>query len=155
MRIKLVLLLSLICWSCGDQKIDTTKAKAEMEAREIKKVSDAAISEKAMETGLELVKTFTVDNDNGRIQVDFGSDTLYQKSYYLFDQVNALEGKELQLFQAYDYNAKNNLESSPNLQKLEDGKVLLYTAPLFIDDSLKGMWSVKLSRRQLVLSIKN
>ena len=142
-----------LLWSCGDQKIDTTKAREEMESREIKVVSDAQIIEQAMKLGGEVAEKFQVSETEEGFEVAFGTDSTYQSSFYLFDEANELSGKELQLFQAYNYNRKNGIASEPNVQKLEEGKTLLYTKPMSFKDSTIGMYSIKFSRKQIVLSI--
>ncbi len=152
-KFSLLALSSFILWSCGDQKIDTTKAREEMEAREIKVVSDAQIIEQAMKLGGEVAEKFQVNETEEGFEIDFGADSVYQKAFYFFDEANELSGKELQLFQAYNYNRKNGITSEPNVQKLEDGITLLYTSPMQLGDSTIGMYSIKFSRKQIVLSI--
>lgn len=149
------ILFPLLLSSCGDQKIDTTAARKEMEAREIKVVSDAQIIEQAMKLGNEVSKQLKVSLSKTEYFIELGKDTTYQRNYYLFARPNELEGKELQLFQAYDYNRKNGISSDPNIQKLDDGKTLLYTKPMTFGDSTIGMWSIRFSRKEIVLSIDN
>lgn len=149
------LLFQLFLLSCGNQKIDTTAAREEMEAREIKVVSDAQIIEQAMKLGSELSSAFLAEENDGEFSFDLGSDTTYEKAYYLFEETNNLEGKELQLFEAYNYNRNNGMKSEPNVQKLENGTLLLYTSPIIYKDSTLGMWSIKFSRKEIVLSIED
>ncbi len=40
---------------------------------------------------------------------------------------------ELSLLEAYEYNAENGIESEPNIQKTENGEVLLYTKAIKIE----------------------
>lgn len=148
-----LMIISTFLVSCGDQKIDTTKAREEMEAREIKVVSDAQIIEQAMKLGNEVSNQLKLFSTENGFTFDLGNDTIYQKNYYLFDSSYNLRDKELQLFQAYNYNRKNGIKSEPNVQKLEEGKTLLYTTPIQHGDSVIGMWSIKFSRKEIVLSI--
>ena len=148
-------LFPLILYACGDQKIDTTAAREEMEAREIKVVSDAQILEQATKLGQQLSAEFEVKSSDHGIEFSFGPDTIYQKAHYLFGESNKLSGKELELFKAYDYNRKNGIRSEANIQKLDDGKILLYNSPIQFGDSTIGIWSIKFSRKEIVLSIKN
>lgn len=154
----LLLLFSL--YSCGDQKIDTTKARQEMEDREIKVVSDAEIVERAMEIGLNISKDFSIQvvpeplSETLVLNTDFGTDSLYQKHRYFFDDPEDLSGKALQVFEAYRYNRENSIVSEPNLQKLNDGKVLYYTTPMYADSVIVGMWAIEIPRKRVVLSIK-
>ena len=150
-----VALIPMLLFACSDQKIDTTKAREEMEAREIKVVSDAQILEEAMKLGAKLSEQFSISETKDSLSFNLGTDTVHQKAYYLFDEPNELNGKEEQLFEAYAYNKKNGLASEPNIQKLENGTVLLYTRPMVYKDSTIGMWSIKLNRKDIVLSIHN
>jgi len=43
-------------------------------------------------------------------------------------------GMEIELLDAYKYNAENDIANRPNIQKIEDGKVLLYTKAIVIKD---------------------
>ena len=153
--LSIAVLLPLFLYSCGDQKIDTTAAREEMEAREIKVVSDAQILEQATKLGKELSAEFKVISSDQGIEFSFGKDTIYQKAHYLFGESNTLTGKELELFKAYDYNTKNGIASEVNVQKLDEGKTLLYNSPIQLGDSTIGIWSIKFSRKEIVLSIKN
>ena len=46
------------------------------------------------------------------------------------------DSAEEQILEAYEYNAENGLKSDPNLQKLENGEVLLYTKAIVISGGL-------------------
>lgn len=78
-------------------KIDTTQARKEMEAREIKVVSEAQILEETMRLGKGLVRSFKVNSLTTEpglsIGVDYGNDTLWEKTYYLFDHTYDLGEK--------------------------------------------------------------
>ncbi len=154
---KNLLILILICavWSCGDDKIDTARAKAEMEAREIKKVSEAEIVSEALRLGRELTGSFTLNyTEESNLIIDTGSDTTFIKTHYVLNEENSLEGKALGIFKAYEYNLKNGITSEDIVQKLEDQNTFLYTAPSFIGDKNIGVWAIEFSRRDLVLNIK-
>lgn len=154
----LVLLFTL--YSCGDQKIDTTKAREEMEDREIKVVSDAEIVERAMEIGMSVSEDFVLEvvpeplSGTLVLNTEFGPDSLYQKHRYFFDDPEDLSGKALQVFEAYRYNRENDIVSEPNLQKLDDGRLLYYTTPMYADSLIVGMWAIEIPRKKVVLSIK-
>lgn len=148
--------------SCGDQKIDTTQAKAEMEAREIRIVSDAKIQEEAMAIGDRISATFRLSaipepiSDTYVLNIRYGPDSLFVKDHYFFDEPRDLSGKALQVFQAYLYNSDNGIKSEANLQKLGNGQILLYTKPMIANDTTAvGMWTIEIPRKAVVLSIKN
>lgn len=44
--------------------------------------------------------------------------------------------EELPLLEAYEYNAENGVKSDPNIQKFENGEVLLYTKPIVIPNGM-------------------
>ena len=69
--------------------------------------------------------------------------------------LKTLNGKALQVFEAYLYNRENDIESEPNLQKINNGIVLYYTTPMYADSVIVGMWAIEIPRKNVVLSIKN
>lgn len=148
-------LLMFCLLGCGDQKIDTTKAREEMEAREPKKVSDAQILDQAMKVGNEIAQSFKVTESDKGLVFSLAERANLKTGYYLFGEANDLNGKAKQLFEAYEYNRNNNLKSEANVQPLDEGKTLLYTQPIIYNDSTLGMWSILFSRKEIVLSIKN
>ena len=143
--------------SCNNQKIDSSKARAEMETREIKVISDAQIIDVAKKIGDRVSKTFSYpayDSIDGLwvYRPYFGSDSLFQKDYYLFDDPKELQGKALAVFEAYQYNRDHGLEPFSNVQKLDNGRTLFYTAPMILGDtSFIGIWTVKIPRKYIVL----
>lgn len=148
--------------SCGDQKIDTTQAKAEMEAREIRIVSDAKIQEEAMAIGDKVSERFSLSaipepvSDTYVLNIRYGQDSIFVKDHYFFDDPRDLSGKALQVFEAYLYNSDMDLESEANVQKLGNGQMLLYTKPMIANDTTTvGMWTIEIPRKTVVLSIKN
>lgn len=157
-RISTLLLIVLLLNSCGDQKIDTARAKAEMDAREIKKVSEAEIVTEAMRLGRKVSKSFQVEiskeGDNKFKSVVFEKKGSFEADHYFLDQPNDLEGKALAIFQAYQYNAENNIESEDIVQKLEDGDTFLYSKPSELNGKLVGVWTILFQRKDLVLNIK-
>lgn len=145
----LITLSFLLVNACGDQKIDTEKAKAEMKAREIKKVSDAEILEKAMEIGNELAKDFSYSTDATVLETG----ARFSSKLYLFD--SEASGKTQQILAAYKYNAANDIASEPNVQVLEDPTIILYSKPAFNQANVPiGMWAIELPRKEVVLSIE-
>lgn len=152
-------LATFFCFfACTDQKIDTTLARKEMEAREIKVVSEAQIMRETMRLGKELIRSFEVQALNAtediRYKVDYGSDTLWEKTFYLFEQTYDLEGKRFEVFDAYKYNWEEGLPSEPNVQKLAGGTQLLFTAPMMNEGKTIGMWAITFPRKEVVLGIE-
>ncbi|OEK07112.1 hypothetical protein [Roseivirga misakiensis] len=147
--------------SCGNEKIDTASAKAEMDAREIRIVSDAEIQEEAMKMGDQISSDFSLSaipepiSDTYVLNIRYGTDSIYVKDHYFFDDPRDLSGKALDIFEAYLYNSEAGLVSEANVQKIEDGKVLLYTKPMIANDTTAvGMWTIEIPRKNVVLNIK-
>ena len=153
-KLLILFLLGVAC-SCGDDKIDTAKAKAEMEAREIKKVSEAEIVEEAFRLGRELKTPFEIKIDsNGFYSVYLGQDEKISKAHYFLDSTYRLKGKALGIFEAYQYNLENGINSEDIVQKLDDKDTFLYTSPSFFNDQNVGIWAIRFSRKELVLNFE-
>ncbi len=157
-----IICAALFVFACGDQKIDTSKAKAEMEAREIKKVSEAQILEEAMKLGRKISADFHLSarpdakSETYIFNISYGPDSLFEKDHYFFDDPRDLEGKALQVFEAYLYNSNHGIRSEENLQSLESDRTLLYTKPMLANDTTEvGMWAIKIPKKTVVLNIKN
>ena len=151
----LVLLFALV--SCGDQKIDTTAARKEMEAREIKVIPEAKILSRALELGDSLINTMMIDSVQSvysqRKEWDIDGSKIVLSAYSLTG-INTFEEIESKVYQAYEYAAKNGVEADANIQKLSE-QSLLYNAPIMDDGKIVGMWSLHLPRKHIVLSIDN
>lgn len=118
--------------SCSDQKIDTTKAREEMESREIRRVTDGEIVKKAFEMGAS-------EDVKGQ--------------FVAIDSIDQFSGKTFEVLDAYAYNYENDLESEPSVQILEGDTVLLYAQPQEIEGR-KGVLIKMLSKKDLILNMK-
>lgn len=49
---------------------------------------------------------------------------------------NSPDKEEFPLLDAYEYNAENQIKSDPNIQKIQNGEVLLYTKPIQIGNGM-------------------
>lgn len=58
--------------------------------------------------------------------------SIRRTSYRARNQNNLPTEEESQILDAYQYNAENGIENEPNIQKIEDGDVLLYTKAIVI-----------------------
>ncbi len=158
-NVKLFVLVAFIfLFSCGDKKVDTTAAREEMEAREIKVVPEAKVIERALQLGDSLVAKMNQDSamtQSGDVYQSWNmSGTKISSTAYLMFKTYAMGEKETEVFQAYEYSAKNSIEVEPNIQTLPEAMVL-YNAPIIENDKLVGMWSIHLPRKYIVLSIKD
>lgn len=147
----------LVLLSCSDGKVDTSKVQAEMKAREVKVIPEAKILERAFELGDSLLNS--LDRSKGPSKAwgvfhhwdidDIGIDC----SLYSLKTVYNMEEKEKQVFDAYRYSAQNKQKAEPNVQRLP-GETMVYNAPFLEEGVIKGMWSIKLPRKYIILSIE-
>ena len=155
---KVAVLSLLICLcACNQGKVDTSGLQEEMKAREIRVIPEAKITETAYALGDSLVAGLNVAEALAMPGKTFKTwdvkGVKIECTAYAFSQENALEGKEAQVFEAYQYNAENKLEGDPNIQKLPN-EVLVYNAPIKTEGQAGGMWSIRMPRKYVVLSIR-
>lgn len=154
-----LLILSMISFlfSCGDQKIDTLKARQEMEAREIKRVSEGEIIEKALAIGNEYTKDIGLKQDPTLGLLIDSSTTIDNRVVFLTLknlQDFSGESKRDLVYNAYTYNIETGLESQSGVQILEGDTILLYTKPAVLQEKTVGLYYIDLTRKEVVLSIK-
>lgn len=118
---------------------------AERERREIKKITDQEIVQAALESGreirVELEKDVSIDSLEKihHVTINFYKDSLEQSPL------------ERQVWEAYQ-SAWNSGESmNDNIQR-DYPDYLFYTYPLLENDSLQGMVSIRLSRKEIILN---
>jgi hypothetical protein len=149
------LILSLLLVGCGDQKIDTRKAREEMEAREIKRVTEGQIVEKALSMGNQLAQEMEITKDGqGAFLLRQESKLAYAHDLVAFDEIEKFKGKTLQVFSAYAYSAEHNIPSEASVQLLENGKEVLYAKPAFFQELPVGIIFINFPKKEIVLAIK-
>lgn len=162
--LKISLTASLIVWagSCGPQERVSREVFEEVNQNmEVKKLSEAEILEKAMEWG-DSISTLAQQQLIAQLQTAIAEKGVPEAID--FCNVNALGilqkvGEEYQvtvrrasnryrnpadrptteeegILEAYEYNAENGVKSDPNIQKVENGEVLLYTKPIVIPNGM-------------------
>ena len=146
------LLFAVFLCSCGGGLTDEQrkKIKEEMETSQIKKVSEAQITEAVLAQGRELVSLL------GKSQ---NADSLAQVEKVVIRWLepganNATEIEE-QLIEAYLMDLTGG--TMDNVQKIGTDS-LLYTVPVVekqadSSDVVKGIWSIYFSRKQIVLAL--
>jgi hypothetical protein len=138
--------------ACGGGLTDEQrkKIKKEMETSQIKRVSEAEILEAASAKGRELVKLISDKNS---------VDSLGKAHDVKISWLEPGEGNkgevESQLIEAYINNLNGAVRD--NVQRIGNDS-LLYTLPVIEkqadgSDVVKGIWSIYLSRKQLVLGL--
>lgn len=143
--------------ACSDSKVDTSKVQAEMKAREVKVVPEAKILERTFELGDSLLSTLDLPKELSNTRSTFKrwqiDDITIDCSIYSLEAAYDMEDKEKQVFDAYRYSAQNDQPAQPNVQRLP-GEIMVYNAPFSEGGKLTGMWSIKLPRKYIVLSIE-
>ncbi|EPR69667.1 Tll0287-like domain-containing protein [Cyclobacterium qasimii] len=156
------LLLALGVGSCNDgKKINRDLVDQVNKSNEVKKLGEAEITEHAMEWGNEIsmeaqkalmgVLQKAIQENGPENAVGFCNIEALEITKKVADKYNvnirrvsvknrnsknSPNEKEKELLGAYAYNQDNGLENPPNIQKLEDGQVLLYTKAITIPNGL-------------------
>ncbi len=154
MRIIVIACLFLV--ACGGTLSDEQRRKMreEMERHEIRRVTETQITEAAFAAGRALMDT--VD----RVAADSAQlDSMIRRKngalHFLVPGKEDAMVIEQQLIEAY-LNAetgdrRDNVQIIKNAEGATDS--ILYTRPVVISDSLRGVWNLWLSRKQLILSM--
>ncbi|OYX24077.1 MAG: hypothetical protein B7Z16_01205 [Algoriphagus sp. 32-45-6] len=162
LKVSLAIVVTGLLVSCGPQERVSKEVFEEVNQNmEVKKLSEAEILEQAMEWG-DSISTVAQKELVSQLQnaiaqkgvagaIDFCnvnalgilqnvSDT-YQVSIRRasnrFRNPNDQPTPDEQaILEAYEYNAENGLKSEPNIQKVDNGEVLLYTKPIVIPNGM-------------------
>jgi hypothetical protein len=158
MRLPLYILLIFILGCTGSLTEEQRKAvKEDMESHEIKKVSDAQLTEAAFARGRELVLLLEqVKGDS--VKTDSIVDASKGKIRWIVPGASNAVDVEQQLIEAYIASESGGLKD--NVQKIRgsDGTQtdsILYSKPVLIkqkdgSDVLTGVWNIWLSRKELI-----
>jgi hypothetical protein len=147
-----LVLLGLVIISCGGGLTDEQrrKIKEEMETNQIKKISEAEITEATMSNGRRLAEILTSTN-----KADSLAKAENVKIKWLQAGQADVTEMERQLIEAYLTQLSGG--SMDNVQKIGTDS-LLYTVPVIIKrddgvDEVKGIWSIYFTRKQIVLGL--
>lgn len=159
----LLFFLLFVTSSCGDQKIDTTKARQEMEAREIKRVSEGEIVEKALAWGNELTAEVDValmveDTEDGEVaetllSVSVPKEIPFHYDFVTYEDIKTFKGKKFEIFDAFKYAFENSVAAEPSVQILEGDSIILYTREIYHSE-FPGVFYIDFPKKEIVLSIK-
>jgi len=147
-----VLLLVVFLFSCGGGLTDEQrkKIKEEMETSQIKKVSEAQITEEVLASGRQLVAQLGKSKNADSL-------AMVEKViiHWLEPGANGATQMESQLIEAYLTDLTGG--TLDNVQKIGTDS-LLYTMPVVekqadSSDVVKGIWSIYFSRKQVVLGM--
>ena len=160
--ILLVLLLLIGIFSCNDgKKIDRDIVEEVNQANEVKKLGEAEIIEHAIEWGNEisieaqnalmgaLKKAIEEKGPAGAVSfcnvealpitqevANRFNVSIRRVSAKNRNPGNSPREKEKELLDAYTYNTDNSIDNHPNIQKIENGEVLLFTKAITIPNGL-------------------
>jgi hypothetical protein len=143
-KIWILLLITVACGP-GLTEEQKRKIKAEMEAGQVKRVSEAEILEAALQQGKILVG-LAKKSVNAKAENEFGkAEMLAQKPAYASETESLV------------WEAMKEKSVSENVQKI-GADTLLYTSPVWEknktnQDSVVAVWRVALSKKQLVLKL--
>jgi len=147
-----LVLLGLVIISCGGGLTDEQrrKIKEEMETNQIKKISEAEITEATMINGRRLAEALKKSN-----KADSLAKAEKVKIKWLQAGQADVTEMERQLIEAYLTQLSGG--SMDNVQKIGTDS-LLYTVPVIIKrddgvDEVKGIWSIYFTRKQIVLGL--
>ncbi len=142
MRGLFLLLLTVVgCFSC-DSKLTDKQRKAlrdEMEEREIKKIGQEKIYQKALARGREVSSYLKEDSEISALEDKF--DCTITK----ITSAEGLSDKEREVYEAYAF----ALGGTDNVQK-EGMEWLIYSKPVEQNDSLQMVWFVKFKRKSII-----
>jgi hypothetical protein len=160
MKYRLVIVSVVLC-ACGGSLSDEQRKsmREQMELHEIKRVTDAEITEAAFAKGRELTNIlFSFGKDSTRID----SLTKAEKGsiHWVVPGTSNALALEQQMIEAYI--AAENGALLDDVQKIRNASgesdSILYTKPVVTKlpdgrDKLEGVWNIWLSRKQLILSM--
>lgn len=153
------LLVLGFAFSCGlktSDKIDSDSVNKEIKERKIKRIHENDIVEKGFSIGNSIALSKKFGSECGLIDKTIYADSLQSFITKIWVECSTPSNEiEKSVWEAYQYNRKNNLELSSNIQKITtsaDRKSYLYSSPFVINDSLKIL-QVELNNKALVLSL--
>lgn len=135
----LLIAIAILNFSC-DKGLTNEQRKAlkeEMEHREIKKISQEQIYEKALEEGKAVFVKLQSENDTEKIKAECKCEIVFSESE------NGLSEKSKALYQAYKYDPSGE----DNIQK--EAEKLIYSKPQVKNDSLVGVWFITFEKKEI------
>ena len=157
MRIIASLFILFLVWSCSDGKVDTSKIKQEMKEREIRVIPEAKIISRTLVLGDSLVASLgenvSFDGSGEPTKSWQMDDAEIVCNIYALNKAYELSQKENGVFEAYKYSAENSLSADPNAQRIDDD-TMVFNKPLKRNDQIVAMWSVRLPRKYVILTIE-
>ncbi len=144
----LILIVLLVLSASCRRKLSEEQRREMQEARkeqEITRITDQEIVQEALEKG----RLFRELLENGKPTDSLGS--RYEAEVSVYRSPDEMTDLERELWEAYQAGWENGATLDDNVQR-DYPDHLYYTYPLIQMDSLTGMVSIKLSRKQLILN---
>ncbi len=146
-----MLLSNSLLLSCDfSKRIDTTAAVKELKERQVKRINSAQITAQVDDWGKKITQTLNtnlVKNVQNQALLDSLQKT-YRISIWVGSpiklQSSSLGPKVNEILDAYQYNAENHLPQIDNIQKSDDQEYYYYTAPIVLENQLKGLSQAQL-----------
>ncbi len=152
-------LIFLVCFSCTGSLTDEQRQQLqkEMEAREIKKISEGEIMEAALQQSRLLLEKAEVTFGLAPTEINTEELIAFEqkeslKLRWISSSEENLSETETQLVEAYKFSFLED-KLSDNLQRLGSDSVL-YTKPVVLEEPegklFKGMWSLTMARKDII-----
>jgi len=160
-NISFLIATALLIFACGREKVSKEVFEEVNKNMEVKRLTEAEIMNEAMVWGdsisteaqkkliEQLQNAIAGEGIPGAIEFcninaisilsEIGSSygvTIKRASNRYRNPADQPDQDESPILEAYEYNAENGISSDPNLQKVENGEVLLYTKPITIPGGL-------------------
>ena len=140
----------LLCQSCKMKRLDTSHVAEEMKNLEVKRITPAQISLFANEWGTEIVDYLGKNKSNIANVDSLGA--LFHATIKKLDlnHINlvSLDKKEQEVIEAYQYSIQNNQPIVPNLQKLTNEEIQLFTAPVAGEKT--QIWRIEFTKKEII-----
>jgi len=158
---KIRFLLLCVLFSCGGSLTEEQrkKAKADIERNQIKKISDAQITDAAFSYGRSIAKLLADKGEGVNAKfIDSVSRSFHVKIVSLRESDTQLSETEKLILEAYSA-VSNRTDFTDNIQKIGQDSIL-YTQPILKENSDKSFsfdyaLGVQIPKKEIVLTIKN
>lgn len=143
---RILLLLTLLTTGCEYKRMDTSGMAREMKDRKIKHVTPSQLTTLADLWGgriagylnQNLVPALQNPAQIDSLQQAYGA-TIRFETFAVLRRPD-LDPKAREVYEAYQYTARQRQVPDPNVQKIQDGAALLYTAPVVFSPELGTRW---------------
>ena len=165
MRVFIAILVGCLIVGCGDlseQRANQEKLKEGLKRHQVMRVTDDQIVAAAHTRGDSVLQqlnalgaNFYYGSTEGTAVID-SLNNLHPAQVISFIEASGdygdLSAMELQLLEAYQYSAQQNLIPASNVQLIDDQWVL-FTSPVMEAGQLIAMWSIRQSKKEIVLGL--